>query len=72
MTIDKVKSAIRGLTKVQRMYVQDGCIHGDCTMRTVRALRNKGLFELVITSPNGQCGTMELTELGRSVRAAIA
>lgn len=58
----------RSLTRAQRMYVRDGSIHGDCTMATVRALRSKGLFELVIDSPNGRCGFMRLTSLGGAVR----
>lgn len=62
---------IKGLTPLQRKLVTDGCIHGDFTMATVRALKRKGLFSLVITSPNGQCGHMELTPLGRETRAAL-
>jgi hypothetical protein len=41
-------------------------------MRTVRSLRDKGLFHLVIDSPNGQCGFMHLTPLGEAVRAALS
>ena len=68
---DSVKETIRGLTPAQRMYVKDGCIHGDCTMQTMRALKRKGLFELVISSSNGQCGFMELTPLGKAVQSAL-
>lgn len=71
MTDEDIKAAKRGLTQAQRMYVQDGCIHGDRTMQTVRALKLKGLFELVISSPNGQCGFMELTPLGKAVQSAL-
>jgi uncharacterized protein YjhX (UPF0386 family) len=56
---------------LQRQLVRDGCIHGDFTMATVRALKRKGLFHLVISSPNGQCGFMELTPLGEAVRAEL-
>lgn len=66
----KRASAIaRGLTKPQRKFVADGSIHGDCAMVTVRALQAKGLFCLVIDSPNGRCGFMRLTPLGEIVRA---
>lgn len=68
---ERVKDAKRGLTRVQRRFVRDGSIHGDCTMTTVRALKRKGLFSLVISSPNGQCGFMELTPLGQAVRATL-
>lgn len=61
----------RRLTRAQRLYVKDGAIHGGCTMATVRVLRAKRLFELVIDSPNGQCGFMRLTALGEAVRAAL-
>lgn len=40
-------------------------------MTTVRALRRKGLFDLVIDSPDGQCGFMQLTPLGQQTRAAL-
>ena len=60
----------KSLTKVQQKFVKAGCIHGDFTMVTVRALKAKGLFHLVIDSPNGQCGFMKLTPLGESVRVA--
>lgn len=59
---------VRGLSKAQRQYVAAGCIHGDCTMQTVRALVRKGLFRLVIDSPNGNAGFMRLTPLGENVR----
>lgn len=60
------------LTKAQRMYVMDGCIHGDCTMATMRALVRKGLFHIVIDSPNRQWGFMKLTPLGVETRAVLA
>jgi uncharacterized protein YjhX (UPF0386 family) len=59
------------LSRPQRMYVRDGAIHGDCAISTVRALTRKGLFRLVIDSPNGQCGLMRLTPLGEVVRALL-
>jgi uncharacterized protein YjhX (UPF0386 family) len=59
------------LTKVQAQYVKAGCIHGDCTMQTVRALVRKGLFALEISSPNGRAGFMRLTETGRAVQSAL-
>lgn len=65
------RALIKSLTPLQRKLVADGCIHGDFTMATVRALKRKGLFSLVITSPNGQCGHMELTPLGQQVRAVL-
>lgn len=68
----EVRKVVASLTRAQRQYVKDGCIHGDCTMTTVRALKRKGLFYLVITSPNGQCGHMELTPLGKAVQATLA
>ena len=61
----------RSLTKVQRRYVADGCIHGDCSMQTTRALMQKGLFHLVIDSPNGQWGFLRLTDLGVAVQAIL-
>lgn len=64
---DEVAVALRGLTRVQRVYVRDGSIHGDCTTRTAAALRDKGLFHLVIDSPNGQWGFFRMTPLGRAV-----
>lgn len=66
-----VKTAMRGLTPVQKRMVKDGCIHGDVTMTTVRALQGRGLFYLKITSPNGRCGHMELTPLGVTVQALL-
>lgn len=67
----EVRAAIRGLTKVQRRFVKDGCIHGDFTMATVRALLGKGLFHVVPRSPNGRWGPALLTPLGEAARAAI-
>lgn len=60
------------LTPKQRQMVAAGCIHGDFTMATVRALKRKGLFSLHITSPNGRCGFMRLTEAGEALRAALS
>lgn len=60
------------LTKLQRQLVIDGCIHGDFSMRTVRALKDKGLFHLVIESPNGQCGFMRLTSAGEALRSSLS
>lgn len=71
MTTEIPKGLVRSLTPAQRMYVRDASIHGDCNMVTVRALKRKGLFHLVISSPNGQCGFMRLTPLGEAVRAAL-
>ena len=65
------QSLIRGLTKAQRYHVKRGCISGDFTMNTVNALKRKGLFHLVISSPNGQCGFMELTVLGEHAQAYL-
>ena len=66
-----VIAALRGLTRAERQYVSDGCIHGDTRPATIRSLQHKGMFYLKITSPNGQCGFMELTPLGVNVRAEI-
>lgn len=63
---------VKALSPAQRYHVERGCISGDFTMATVNALKRKGLFELVISSPNGRCGYMELTPLGKQVRQAIA
>ena len=62
---------IRDLSPTQRRFVRDKNIHGDFTMATVRALKRKGLFHLVIDSPNGQCGFMRLTVAGEQVSAAL-
>lgn len=62
----------KALSSAQRYHVERGCISGDFTMATVNALKRKGLFELVISSPNGRCGFMELTPLGKQVRQALA
>jgi len=59
------------LTSKQRQFVKDGCIHGDFTMRTVKALIHKGLFHIVPCSPDGRHGFAKLTPLGESVRATI-
>ena len=66
-----VREAIRRLTPVQRAYTKTGAIHGDFTMATVKALEAKGIFHLVIDSPNGQCGFMRLTSLGEAVKTAL-
>jgi len=66
-----MKALVRSLTKAQRLLVTDGCVHGDFSMHTVRALKRKGLFHLVIDSPNGQCGFMRLTDLGVAVQAIL-
>lgn len=66
-----VAEALQSLTRAQKQYVMDGCIHGDVTMATVRALRNKALFYLHPTSPNGRCGDMRLTPLGVTVRGIL-
>lgn len=65
------REALRGLTKVQRMYVKDGSAHGDIAMRTVAALLRKGLFYIKIDSPNGLYGSARLTPLGEAVQAAL-
>lgn len=62
----------KALSPAQRHHVERGCISGDFTMATVNALKRKGLFELVISSPNGRCGFMGLTPLGKQVRQALA
>jgi hypothetical protein len=66
-----VQMIARGLTTVQRRYILAGAIHGDCAVATVRALKRKGLFRLVIDSPNGHCGFMRLTPLGEAVREML-
>jgi uncharacterized protein YjhX (UPF0386 family) len=71
-TLPALAPIIRRLSPKQKTFIRDGCIHGDFTMATVRALKFKGLFHLVIDSPNGQCGFMELTPLGNAVRAEMA
>lgn len=66
------KMIARGLTTTQRKFLASGVIHGDFTMATVRTLKRKGLFELVIDSPNGRCGFMRLTPLGEAVRDILS
>ena len=66
-----VKEALRGLTRTQRKYVIDGCIHGDVQGGTIHELKRKALFYLHIDSPNGRVGVMELTPLGETVRAIL-
>lgn len=65
------RELVRGLTKVQRRFVMDGCIHGDFSITTVRCLMRKGLFHIVTDSPNGQFGPMRLTERGLAVPSAL-
>ena len=65
-----VVAALRGLTKAERRHVAAGYV-GEATNATVRSLRNKAMFYLKITSPNGRAGFMELTPLGMNVRALI-
>lgn len=60
------------LTKVQKQFVMDGCIHGDFRIVTVEALIRKGLFHVVPSSPNGQYGFARLTPLGETVRSALS
>lgn len=68
-TPEQVRDAFQSLTRVQRGFVARGCISGDFQMKTIRALKRKGIFHFVIDSPNGQCGFMHLTPLGEAVRA---
>jgi hypothetical protein len=58
------------LSIAQRDAVCRGGI-GNHGITTVRALKRKGLMYLHIDSPNGRCGTMELTPLGQQVRAIL-
>ena len=58
------------LTMAQKSAILDGYI-GDQVMVTVNALKRKGLFHLVIDSPNGRCGFMRLTPLGIEVQAIL-
>lgn len=71
MSDQTITSLIEKLSPAQRYHVERGCISGDFTMNTVNALKRKGLFHLVISSPNGQCGFMEPTDLGKRVRAQM-
>ena len=66
-----VVEALRGLTTTQKKYVIAGTFHGDCTMATIRALRNKALFYHHIDSPNGRAGPMKLTPLGVTVQGIL-
>ena len=63
---------VRRLSDAQSRIVRSGSFSGDFSMATVRALKRKGLFYHHITSPNGQCGPMRLTALGRNVQALLA
>lgn len=67
---EKVIAALRNLTPAQRRHVEAGYI-GDASMAMVRTLQRKAMFYHHITSPNGRCGPMELTPLGKSVQATI-
>lgn len=67
----RAAAALKQLTRAQKRFVADGYIHGEFRMQTIRELLRKGLFYLVIDSPNGQCGHMELTPLGKNVQALI-
>lgn len=66
--INDIASIARRLSPLQAELTKDGSIHGDFTMATVNALKRKGLFHLVIDSPNGQWGFMRLTPLGEAVQ----
>ena len=68
---EEVRKQLRGLTKAQRPLIINGCVSGDFSMQTVRALIGKGLMYLRIDSPNGRAGFVELTALGKEVQAAI-
>lgn len=68
---DALERLATRLTPNQRYHVERGCISGDFTMATVESLRRKGLMELVVDSPNGKCGFMELTETGRGVQSIL-
>jgi hypothetical protein len=68
---DAPSGILKTLTKTQRKYVSDGALHGDVTMATISVLRRKGLFQLVIDSPNGRCGMMHITPLGKAVQKII-
>jgi hypothetical protein len=65
-----VVAALRGLTKAERRHVAAGYV-GDVTTATLRSLRDKAMFYLEITSPNGRAGFMKLTPLGVNVRSLI-
>lgn len=67
---EKVKAAVRGLTRTERRIVGEGYIR-DARMDTVRNLKRKGMFYHHIDSPNGHCGPMLLTPLGQNARAHI-
>lgn len=67
-----IQKIAKALSPAQRYHVERGCISGDFTMETVKALKRRGLFELVINSSNGRYGFMELTPLGKQVRQAIS
>lgn len=66
-----VKNIVRALTKVQRSFVEAGCIHGDFRMSTVRILRSKGLFERRDLFPGSTTFTLELSPLGKAAQALI-
>lgn len=66
-----VREALTGITRAQRRFVLDGCIHGDTTALTIRGLQQKALFYFHPTSPNGRCGDLRLTPLGETVRSIL-
>ncbi|QTC88066.1 hypothetical protein [Brevundimonas pondensis] len=66
----QVMAAARELTKAERRHVIAGYI-GGCSAPVLRSLRNKAMFYLKITSPNGRCGHMVLTPLGVNVQALL-
>lgn len=65
-----VQSALRGLTRAERGHVAAGYI-GSAMPSMIRRLQYKGMFYLHIDSPNGMCGTMKLTPLGKNVHAML-
>lgn len=66
-----VQEALRGLTKAERRHVLNGYVGDPFTMTTVRSLRRKALFFIMIDSPNGRCGFLKLTPLGETVRKIL-
>ena len=67
---EHVVAALRGLTSTERRHVLAGYI-GDCRPSTLNSLRRQAMFYLKIDSPNGRCGIMVLTPLGRNVQALL-
>lgn len=62
----------KNLSKPQREQINRDEIGGAFSMRTVRALEQKGLFAFSADSPNGRCGSMRITALGLLVRTHAA